>query len=105
MNRRVVTGLILKALPAPLVILRKKLLKASGDIKMKYYHVDVFSNKPYSGNGLTIFTDAKPLEKSTMQTITQEMRQFESVFLHQIDSNTFRASIFTMEEELDFAGH
>jgi trans-2,3-dihydro-3-hydroxyanthranilate isomerase len=72
---------------------------------MKYYHVDVFSSKPYSGNGLTIFMDAKGLEKSFMQTVTQEMRQFESIFLDQTDSNSFRAFIFTMEEELDFAGH
>lgn len=72
---------------------------------MNYYHVDVFSDKPYSGNGLTIFTDAKEFNKSFMQTVTQEMRQFESIFLHQIAVNTFRAYIFTMEEELDFAGH
>jgi trans-2,3-dihydro-3-hydroxyanthranilate isomerase len=72
---------------------------------MKYYHVDVFSDKPFSGNGLTIFINEKSLEKSYMQTITQEMRQFESIFLNKINSNTFRAHIFTMEEELDFAGH
>ena len=40
-----------------------------------------------------------------MQTITQEMRQFESIFLRETEPNTFRAFIFTMEEELDFAGH
>lgn len=72
---------------------------------MKYYHVDVFSKRPYSGNGLTIFTDIPDLEKSFMQTITQEMRQFESIFLRETEPNTFRAFIFTMEEELDFAGH
>ncbi|QNK64779.1 PhzF family phenazine biosynthesis protein [Pedobacter sp. PAMC26386] len=71
---------------------------------MKYYHVDVFSRKPYSGNGLTVFVGDN-FEKSYMQTVTQEMRQFESIFLTQINSNTFRAYIFTMEEELDFAGH
>jgi PhzF family phenazine biosynthesis protein len=72
---------------------------------MKYYHVDVFSNKPFSGNGLTIFTDTNGLDKKSMQTITQEMRQFESIFLQRTEGNTFRAFIFTMEEELDFAGH
>jgi trans-2,3-dihydro-3-hydroxyanthranilate isomerase len=72
---------------------------------MKYYHVDVFSKSPYSGNGLTIFTDIPELEKPFMQTITQEMRQFESIFLRETEPNTFRAFIFTMEEELDFAGH
>jgi trans-2,3-dihydro-3-hydroxyanthranilate isomerase len=72
---------------------------------MKYYHVDVFSKRPYAGNGLTIFTDIPDLEKSQMQTITQEMRQFESIFLRETEPDTFRAFIFTMEEELDFAGH
>ncbi len=72
---------------------------------MRYYHVDVFSNKPYSGNGLTVFTEAKGLQKSDMQAITQEMRQFESIFLEHLGKNEFRAFIFTMEEELDFAGH
>jgi len=72
---------------------------------MKYYHVDVFTDKPYSGNGLTVFNDTHKLEKSLMQTITKEMRQFESIFLSKIYSNTFRAFIFTMEEELGFAGH
>jgi trans-2,3-dihydro-3-hydroxyanthranilate isomerase len=72
---------------------------------MKYYHVDVFSKQPYSGNGLTIFTETQDLEKSRMQTITQEMRQFESIFLRETEANAFRAFIFTMEEELDFAGH
>lgn len=72
---------------------------------MKYYHVDVFSNKKFSGNGLTVFIAQKDLEKTAMQTLTQEMRQFESIFFYRINSNTFRAFIFTMDEELDFAGH
>jgi PhzF family phenazine biosynthesis protein len=72
---------------------------------MDYFHVDVFTNKPYSGNGLTIFIDTKDLDKGFMQSVTQEMRQFESIFLKQINGTNFRAYIFTMEEELDFAGH
>ena len=72
---------------------------------MKYYHVDVFSDKKFSGNGLTVFADVNGLDKKFMQTLTQEMRQFESIFFYQTNSNVFRAFIFTMEEELDFAGH
>ncbi len=72
---------------------------------MRYYHVDVFSNKPFSGNGLTVFTETKNTDKSFMQILTQEMRQFESIFLHHLQGNEYRAFIFTMEEELDFAGH
>ena len=40
-----------------------------------------------------------------MQVLTQEMRQFESIFYYQTDLNKYRAFIFTIEEELDFAGH
>jgi PhzF family phenazine biosynthesis protein len=41
-----------------------------------------------------------------MQALTIELRQFESVFLEQAGaSNEYNARIFTMEEELDFAGH
>lgn len=71
----------------------------------EYHHVDVFSDQPLSGNGLTVFPQSEGLSKQTMQTITQEMRQFESIFLQKKDSNIYKANIFTMEEELDFAGH
>src|SRR5258705_12641846 len=70
-----------------------------------YYHVDVFSPEPFSGNGLMVFTEAADLSKSTMQVLTQEMRQFESIFLQGIQGNVVRARIFTCEEQLNFAGH
>ena len=40
-----------------------------------------------------------------MQRLTQEMRQFESIFLHRLTDRKVRAFVFTNEEELDFAGH
>lgn len=71
-----------------------------------YRHVDVFSKTPLSGNGLTVFWDCKNLNTETMQKITQEMRQYESIFLFPLsEPRRFSARIFTMEEELDFAGH
>ncbi|MTI40245.1 PhzF family phenazine biosynthesis protein [Fulvivirga lutimaris] len=70
-----------------------------------YFLVDVFSKKPFSGNGLTIFPSADKMDKEFMQVLTQEMRQFESIFYHALGQNRFRAYIFTMEEELNFAGH
>ena len=70
-----------------------------------YYHVDVFSGTPFAGNGLIVFTDAGGFSDAVMQTLTQEMRQFESIFLKSIRGNVVRARIFTCEEELAFAGH
>jgi PhzF family phenazine biosynthesis protein len=41
-----------------------------------------------------------------MQQLTQEMRQFESIFLSGAEQpGQYHARVFTMEEELDFAGH
>ena len=73
--------------------------------KIPYYHVDVFTDIPLSGNGLTVFTKAEGISNATMLRLTQEMRQFESIFLQSVTENRVRASIFTCEEELDFAGH
>lgn len=72
---------------------------------MPYYHVDVFSDRPFSGNGLTVFSEADGMSSQLMQQLTREMRQFESIFLKQIDNHKFIAKVFTETEELDFAGH
>lgn len=73
---------------------------------LDYRHVDVFSREPLSGNGLTVFPRGEGLSAEAMQRITQEMRQFESIFLRPTDQpHTAEARIFTMEEELPFAGH
>ena len=68
--------------------------------------VDVFAREPLSGNGLSVFLLDDELPAPAMQRITQEMRQFETIFLARAgETSQFRARIFTMEEELPFAGH
>jgi trans-2,3-dihydro-3-hydroxyanthranilate isomerase len=80
--------------------------KASVPLGLKYHHVDVFSSKPFSGNGVIVFRLREALPTAVMQELTREMRQFESIFvLQEARSQTVRAWVFTMEEELDFAGH
>nr|WP_315486216.1 PhzF family phenazine biosynthesis protein [uncultured Undibacterium sp.] len=70
-----------------------------------FYHVDVFAHTPLSGNGLCVFLNTEHWSDERMQKLTQEMRQFESIFLSEISSAGARARIFTVEEELPFAGH
>ena len=79
---------------------------------LEYRHVDVFTRESLSGNGLTVFPEAQGLTPETMRLITREMRQFESIFLmpptdgpETSDAHHVRARVFTMEEELPFAGH
>ena len=71
---------------------------------MKCKLVDVFANTPLSGNGLTVFYDHNIMDDHKMLSLTQEMRQFESIFVS-VNESSIRARIFTVEEELDFAGH
>lgn len=72
---------------------------------MQYYHVDVFTEVPLSGNSLTIFFPEAELPYERMLRITQEMRHFESIFLRRYEDGVFDARVFTVEEELTFAGH
>lgn len=73
---------------------------------LTYQHVDVFAPHPYSGNSLSVFPDAADLSAEQMLAITQEMRHFESIFLEEVDSaRHFRARVFDLVGELDFAGH
>jgi PhzF family phenazine biosynthesis protein len=58
-----------------------------------------------TGNGLTVFLGTDAWSAPVMQQLTQEMKQFESIFLSEITSTGARARIFTVEEELPFAGH
>lgn len=73
---------------------------------LAYHQVDVFSAVPYMGNGLAVFPSRGSLTARQMQVITQELRQFESIFLARTgDESEVAARIFTVEEELPFAGH
>ncbi|MBB5206064.1 PhzF family phenazine biosynthesis protein [Inhella inkyongensis] len=70
-----------------------------------YFHVDVFGTRPLTGNGLAVFVHTDAWSAPAMQALTQEMKQFESIFLSEIGPQGARARVFTVEEELPFAGH
>jgi PhzF family phenazine biosynthesis protein len=72
---------------------------------MQYYHVDVFSKGPLSGNGLTVLICEHFPKPETMLQITREMKQYETIFLRKLRDCEYRAKIYTKDEELDFAGH
>lgn len=72
---------------------------------MKYFHVDVFSEKSLSGNGLTVVFPNKKIDHQTLLSITQEFKQFETIFIYPSVEEQYPVRIFTVEEELNFAGH
>jgi len=76
-------------------------------LDLEYRHVDVFSRRALRGNGLVVVLNAASLPAAVMQEVTREVRQFETVFLTEVDlaGGSARLRIFTEDEELDFAGH
>ena len=73
---------------------------------MDYYHVDVFSPSPFSGNSLTVFPDSElSNDAGLFSSITKEMRHFESIFLSPIGPRNYAARVFDLLDELPFAGH
>jgi len=71
---------------------------------------DVFSSTPLEGNSLAVFLDANGLSDSDMQAIAKEMNLSETTFIfpreHSIERDRgVRVRIFTVQEELPFAGH
>lgn len=71
---------------------------------------DVFSSKPLEGNSLAVFFDGRDLSDAQMQSIAKEMNLSETTFICPRDAETerergVRVRIFTVQEELPFAGH
>jgi len=71
---------------------------------------DVFSSKALEGNSLAVFFDGRGLSDAEMQSIAKEMNLSETTFILRRDAETerergVRVRIFTVQEELPFAGH
>ncbi len=78
--------------------------------KLAFVSLDVFTSVPLEGNQLAVFTDARGLSDSEMQSIAREMNLSETTFILPRDPATerergVRVRIFTVDEELPFAGH
>ncbi len=78
--------------------------------RYSFTQLDVFSSRPFEGNSLAVFSDARGLSDAEMQLIAKEMNLSETTFILPRDVVTerergVRVRIYTVEEELPFAGH
>src|ERR1041385_7385306 len=76
----------------------------------EFVQLDVFTKTPLTGNPLAIFTDARGLSDQQMQALAREMNLSETTFIlprePEVEAKEGkRVRIFTVEEELPFAGH
>ena len=69
--------------------------------------LDVFTDRPYSGNPLAVFPDAVGLTDVQMATIARELNLSETTFVFPPEDGTatHRVRIMTPTRELPFAGH
>ena len=72
--------------------------------------LDVFSNRLFEGNPLAVFLDGRGLSDEEMQALAREMNLSETTFILPReaaveDARGVRVRIFTVQEELPFAGH
>ena len=76
----------------------------------EFVQLDVFTQTPLAGNPLGVFTDAHGLDDGEMQAVAREMNLSETTFILPRDPPTEaregkKVRIFTVAEELPFAGH
>ena len=78
--------------------------------RWSYVQLDVFARRPLEGNPLAVFPDARGLSDEEMQAIAREMNLSETTFVlrraeREERLRGVRTRIFTVREELPFAGH
>src|SRR5262249_15943737 len=76
----------------------------------RFVQLDVFSSQPFEGNALAVFPDARGISDEQMQAIAKEMNLSETTYVLPRDAATerergIRVRIFTVQDELPFAGH
>lgn len=86
------------------------LAMSSPQRRYSFVQVDVFTAIPFEGNSLAVFTDGRRLNDAEMQTIAREMNLSETTFVLPRDARVegergVHVRVFTVGEELPFAGH
>jgi trans-2,3-dihydro-3-hydroxyanthranilate isomerase len=76
-------------------------------VKHRYYTLDVFTDRAFTGNQLAVFPDASRIPAELMQSIAREFNYSETVFVlpPENPAHARRLRIFTPGAELPFAGH
>lgn len=72
-----------------------------------YLHLDVFTDRLFTGNQLAVFLDASGLDTDAMQRIALEMAFSETTFVFPAEDHGthYSVRIFTPHSEIPMAGH
>ncbi len=103
-------------MPGPRKILMREIrfghlsAMATSERKLSLVQVDVFTDRALTGNSLAVFLDGRSLSTERMQALAREMNLSETTFILPGEAAAeqargVRVRIFTVQEELPFAGH
>ena len=72
----------------------------------RYVVCDVFTDRPFTGNQLAVFTDARGIAEEQLQPLARELNLSETVYVYPPEADGHvKMRIFTPSLELPFAGH
>jgi trans-2,3-dihydro-3-hydroxyanthranilate isomerase len=79
-------------------------------VHLSMVQIDVFTDRALTGNALAVFLDGRGLSADQMQALARETNLAETTFILPGDAAAektrgVRVRIFTVQEELPFAGH
>lgn len=82
-------------------------MQAPRERQFSYVHLDVFTDRPFEGNQLLVFTQPAGLDTEAMHTLTRESNYSECTFVFPPEAagTDHRVRIFTRNGETPFAGH
>jgi trans-2,3-dihydro-3-hydroxyanthranilate isomerase len=88
---------------------KKGTMTARSPRRFPYVLMDVFTSRALEGNQLAVFTNAHGLSDDELQSFAREMNLSETTFIfpeaNAAQGTPVRVRIFTVQEELPFAGH
>jgi trans-2,3-dihydro-3-hydroxyanthranilate isomerase len=78
--------------------------------RFPFVQLDVFTSRAFEGNSVAVFLDGRGLSDEEMQALAREMNLSETTFILPRKPSVerergMRVRIFTVQEELPFAGH
>src|SRR5580698_5451384 len=78
--------------------------------RFPFVQLDVFTTRAFEGNTVAVFLDGRGLSDQEMQALAREMNLSETTFILPREPSVerehgVRVRIFTVQEELPFAGH
>ncbi len=79
----------------------------AGEVTMRYYIVDAFTDRPFGGNpaGVVLLGNEPFPDESLMLQVAAELRYSETAFVRRLSAAEYHVRYFTPAAEVELCGH